>query len=253
MTHSDETYEGGFETLIERFDARREGFDYYKESFPDLDVSLDPMTRNLVPASATGWREGEPKKSSSWARKRRAIAKEFVGNSELAYLNAMLIANLRRKSYPPDAPALFVRLWAEQSDHLIDALSMRWKVSSVQTFADHGASDIQRQAGQALRMLFGVMKLYEYERLHSGKTPVEAWSFTDRRSAVLPLDMELFSLKNGGLDVNILAPVWELARQDVIIAPLVDHLLDALNHDPAGVFRRLQSMRSERAVAKGEV
>ncbi|WP_204114787.1 hypothetical protein [Shimia biformata] len=252
MSAQDETYPGGFNALWDRYNSRREGFEFYRESLPDLDTPLEPLTRRIVPEAATARREGEPKKMASWTRKRREIAKEFVGNSELAYLNAMLIANLRRETFPVDAPALFVRLWAEQSPHLIEALDLRWKVSSIMTFADHGATDIQRQVGQALRMLFGLMKLYEWERMRSGKTADQQWPYDTRQTAPLPLEMEQYSLKSGGLDVNLLAPVWQLAKQDVIIAPLTDHLLDSLNREPGGLFRRLKLMREDRARDKGE-
>ena len=245
------TYPDGLTGLSERYNARREPFVFQKESLPPLDVDLEALKARTVPETATSRQEGEPRKSSTWATKRRAIAGEFVGNSELAYLNAMLIANLRKSDAPEQAAPLFLRLWAEQHTHLIDALDMRWKVSSVMTFADHGATDVQRQVGQALRMLFGMMKLYEFERLYSGLEPTVPHGFGKRVKADLPLQMDKFALINGGLDVNILAPVWELALTDPGIAPLANHLFEALNGDPGTLFRRLKRMRDVRLKMKG--
>ncbi len=240
------TYPDGLNGLSERYSSRRKPFVFYKESLPDLNVDLDALARAIVPETATSRQPDEPKKNSSWATKRRAIASEFVGNSQLAYLNAMLISNLRKSGAPEQAAPLFVRLWAEQHEHLLSVLDLRWQVSSIMTFADHGATDVQRQVGQAMRMLFGMMKLYEFERLYSGLDPDVEFSFSKRSKADLPMQMEHFALRNGGLDANILAPVWELAMTDPGIAPLADNLMLQLNRDPGTLFRRLMTMRDKK-------
>ncbi|WP_299350098.1 hypothetical protein [uncultured Shimia sp.] len=245
------TYSDGLIGLSERYNVRRKPFVFYKEDLPPLGVDLEALKARIVPDTATAWKEGEPMKGSSWATKRRAIAEEFVGNTELAYLNAMLIANLRKKDGPTQAAPLFLRLWQEQHEHLIDALDMRWKVSSIMTFADHGATDVQRQVGQALRMLFGMMKLYEFERLYSGLDPKVPFELANRIRANLPMQMDKFALNKGGLDVNIIAPVWELALTDMGIAPLANHLMEELNADPGTVFRRIKHMRKARMKLKG--
>ncbi len=230
--------------MLERYEGRRDGFDFGPETLPPLDADLTALRDQVVPETATQKHPADP--NTSWARKRRQIAEEFVGNSHLAFLNAQLISNLRKRSFPTQAPALFRRLWAEESAHLIPALSLRWQVSSLQTFADHGNTPAQREAGQALRMLFGVMKLYEFERSFSGYSPDQDFGFGKRKRARLPLDMEPFALKNGGLDINLLAPVWELAVADPVMAPLADALMQELNHEGGGVFRRIDMMRQKR-------
>lgn len=250
MDDFDLTYPGGLTAMSDRWASRRAAFVFYKESLPPLDADLAAMARETVAQTATTWQPGEPKKNSTWARKRRDIATEFVGASQLSYLNAMLIANLRREAFPVGTEKLFIRLWAEQSDHLIKTLSMRWKVSSIITFADHGANDVQRQVGQALRMLFGMMKLYEFERLYGGIEPAHPWAFGKKKKSKLPMDMEHFSLKSGGLDISLLVPVWEMAASDPVIAPLACHLMEALNQDAGTVFRRLAVMRDVRATLK---
>ena len=250
MTDEDLTYPGGLPALLERYEGRRDPFNFGPDSLPPLDSDLGALRSALVPASAAEKQPDDPR--TSWAWKRRDIAREFVGNSELACLNGLLISNLRKRAHPDHAPALFRRLWAEEADHLIGALSLRWLVSSVQTFADHGNTPTQREVGHALRMLFGMMKLYEFERTFSGKSPDQAFGFGRRVKARLPLDMESFSLKSGGLDINLVAPVWDQARGDPVIGPLACHLLEELNREPGGIFRRLKTMRirRERQVAR---
>ncbi|WP_171174329.1 hypothetical protein [Ruegeria sp. HKCCD8929] len=244
MNDDDFTYSGGLAAMLDRYDGRRDPFDFGPETLPSLDVDLEALVTQIVPECATRIATGAT--NTSWSRKRIQIAEEFVGNSELAFLNAQLISNLRKRSSPQQVPALFRRLWAEQSDHLLAALDLRWLVSSVQTFADHGNTPVQREVGQALRMLFGMMKLYEFERLFSGRTPGTQFLFRRKVDASLPLEMNSYSLETGGLDINLIAPIWTRALMDNTIAPLTDHLLTELNRDPGGIFRRLKIMRDRR-------
>ena len=243
MTIENLTYPGGLDTLSGRYNSRREPFDFTNELFPPEDINLAALSAINVTEDATRKQKGEANPRSAWAKKRRAIALEFVGNSELAYLNALLISALRKSSAPEGTATLFLRLWKEQHIHLIEALDIRWKVSSIMTFADHGGTDVQRQVGQALRMLFGMMKLYEFERLYSGFDPQTPYGFGRKKRVDLPLGMDPYSLRAGGLDANILAPVWELAMTDPGIAPLANHLMEELNRDPGTLFRRIGRMR----------
>ncbi len=249
MSDDDLTFPGGLPDMLEILENRRAPFVFGPQGLPDLDVDLDGLAQQIVPDSATHVPDTD--EITSWDQKRAKIAAEFVGNSELAFLNAQLIANLRKRSYPRQAPALFCRLWAEQSAHLIEALDLRWLVSSVQTFADHGDTAIQREVGHALRMLFGMMKLYEFERLFSGRPPDTPHRFRGKSPAPLPFQMQSFSLERGGLAVSLIAPIWTKALTDHTIAPLVDHLMTELNKDPGGVFRRLRKMRDIR-IARSE-
>lgn len=252
MTQDDLTYLGGFNALMDRYNSRRDPFDL-NDDFP-LDPAMDlaSLTQKIVTETATKKQKGEPRRSSGFSRKRRTVASEFIDSSELALLNALLISNLRKTSSPPEAATLFLRLWAEQHAHLIDQLDLRWQVSSIMTFADHGATDVQRQVGQAMRMFFGMMKLFEFERQHSGLEPTVPFGFARRVKVPMPMDMAPYSLKHGGLDVNIIAPVWELAMTDAGIAPLANHLFETMNRDPATIFRRLKRMREVHARLKGD-
>lgn len=250
MSDNDLTYPGGLPALLQRYEGRRAPFEFGPECMPALDCDLDRMIATPVTESMARKQPNDP--ATSWARKRRAIAADFIGNSELAYTNALLIANLRKRSFPEHAPALFRRIWTETHEHLIEALDLRWMVSSVQTFAEHGETSFQREVGHALRMLFGVMKLYEFERTYSGKSPDQRFEFGNRAKDPLPLSMEPFDLMSGGLDINLIAPIWEMAAPDPAIGPLACHLLDALNREQSGIFGRLKQMRAERERQKAK-
>ncbi|MGC5198933.1 hypothetical protein, partial [Aphanothece microscopica] len=138
------------------------------------------------------------------------------------------IAHLRKRSYPAQTPALFRRIWTEQGAALIDQLPPRWLISAAITFGDHGATEAQRLLGRELGMLFSVIKLYEFERQFSGVPPEVPFRLRDRMPAPLPLDMPNFSLLQGGLDVNLLAPLWARATEVEGLGPLACHLLGAL-------------------------
>ncbi len=240
------TFPGGRDALEAAYDSRRDPFNFKGETFPPVDPDLTALANAVLRDEDVKWSRFARRGAGYWARKRKLVAREFIGKSQLSYLNALLIACLRRKDPPEGVDTLFLRLWAEQSPHLLGALDLRWKVSSVMTFADHGATAVQREAGQGFRMLFGLMKLFEAERLFSGQRPAETWQLETRVKAPLPLEMEDYALVNGGLQSAILAPLWRLAMTDPVIAPLADDLMTALNRDDGTVFRRLAKMREMR-------
>jgi hypothetical protein len=90
------------------------------------------------------------------------------------------------------------------------------------------------------------MKLYEFERFHSGcaaETPFPTRRVRRRR---LPLGMPHFNLETGGLDINLLAQIWNEARQEPVVGPLACFLLQRLNEDPGTLFRRIGTMRADK-------
>lgn len=253
-------FPGGMDAILEQMDARRDAFDYAPgEKLPDLDVDLvslrtkwvnDPDS-NLDEALEGDLPEGRPIRSG-YHRKRHTLRKEFTGESELAFLNGLLIAHLRKSTWPDHAPALFQRLWAEHGDFLIKVLNKRWLVSAITTFGDHGVTTSQRSLGLSLSVLFGMMKLYESERLYSGLAPDQAFRLGHRIAAPLPLEMDGYSLASGGLDVNMIGRLWYEANEDEVAGPLAAHLLTELIASDHTLFQRLADLRTQRAVKAAE-
>ncbi len=240
------TYKGGINALLAQYEGRRDSFSYAEgEGLPPLDVDLTAMASCIVPDPNDVTGETRPFRSS-YHRKRFQLREELQGLSELSYLNGMLIAHLRKRDVPDHAPALFVRLWAEHSGQLLQELDQRWLVSAITTFGDHGANTSQRATGLAMTALFGAMKLYESERLYSGLTPNQPFALTGKVRAKLPLDMDSYSISGGGLDVNLIARLWQEAQGDATIAPLAHHLIELMIHDERTLFRRLQVMKTRR-------
>ncbi|WP_240705164.1 glycosyltransferase family 2 protein [Pacificoceanicola onchidii] len=240
------TYPGGMPALLAQYETRRDAFDYAPgEGLPPVDVDLTALSSQAI-SDPSGDPDEAPPFRSSFHRKRFTLREELTGLSELAYLNGILIAHLRKRAWPDHAPALFCRLWDEFGAQLITELDARWLVSAVTTFGDHGLSTTQRSTGLALSTLFGTMKLYESERLYSGHTPDQPFTLDGKARAKLPMEMDSYALTSGGLDVNLIARLWQEAEADPVIAPLAHHLLTRLIEDDRSVMRRLMTMRQRK-------
>lgn len=235
------TYPDGWDAAIARYEARRAPLDFGPdEAFPPLDVALQPLLTQVIAPPAP-----LPARPTMYARKRHALAEELHGKPEIALLHGLLIAALRKRDWPPQTPALFRRLWAEQGAALIGCLSTRWLISAAITFADHGATEGERRLGQSLKVLFSLLKLTEFERLYSGLDPATPFRLGHKIKAPLPMEIEPFALRDGGLDINLLAPLVVEARDEPVLGPLAMALLDRLNADPGTIFRRLGLMRDK--------
>lgn len=237
------TYAGGYDAVLRQMEGRRDPFTFQDdEALPPGDCDLKSLRSEIVGALPVALK----KSKSTFGYKCRELNEEFYGRPRLCYLNGLLIANLRRRDQPPQCAPLFRRIWAEEHAFMLSQLDARWLVSSVTTFADHGATEAQRRVGHALTVLFSTMKLYETERLFSGHAPDEPFPWRRKTSNALPLQMDPYAVTGGGLDVNMLGRLWDDAAGDEVIAPLAHHLLRALNADGRNVFRRLRLMREAR-------
>ena len=121
-------YLDGMAGILDQMNARRAPLGFAKgEALPPLDCDLVALskTRVTVPADST-------RTKSDNARKIWELSRELNGQNALLLLNALLIAHLRKQSQPLHTARLFVRLWTEQGDLLIDRMDLRWKVSSLQ-------------------------------------------------------------------------------------------------------------------------
>ena len=240
MSDDDTTFPGGIRTLLPQYQKRRALLTHHAgEELPPMDVDFAPLAHQPLPPQENPRPEG----LSRVAKKRHMLLGELPGQTELALLHGLLVSHLRKHTYPDHAPALFRRLWAEQEDWLLDNLPTRWLISAVITFADHGDTEADRKLAQSLNILFSLMKIYEAERCFSGLPPQEPFRMKNRNKSPLPMGMKDFSVLQGDLEANLLAPLWRDSKDADSIGPLVRRLLTALNHDNGTVFRRLSLMR----------
>lgn len=242
-----ETYPDAPDSLIGIWRQRRRRLKLAaRDWFPSADLDLAPLLATRIPDTIPPL-EGP---QTLHAKKLHQMRVELAGQPELAAVNAILIAHLRKRLQPAHAPALFRRIWAEAGPALMPGLPGRWLISSVITFGDHGETEAQRRVGLSINLLFSLMKLYEFERLHSGVDPATPFPIRRIRQRRLPLDMPHFNLGSGGLDINLLAPIWAEARAVPVVGPMACHLLQRLNADPGNLFRRIGIMRAGKHLAQ---
>jgi hypothetical protein len=241
------TFEGGIPALLPQYQKRRALLTGTPDqALPPEDIDFIALAAIPLPAQELPRPEG----LSRVAKKRHMLLGELEGHSELALLHGLLVSHLRKHTYPDVAPKLFLRLWAEQEDWLIANLPMRWLISAVITFAEHGQTEADRNLAARMNMLFSLMKIYEAERCFSGKVATEPFRVRDRNKAPLPMGMKDFSVLQGDLEAHLLAPLWRDADGAPAIGNLVRHLLTALNEDDGTVFRRFSHMREAAAKAR---
>jgi hypothetical protein len=242
-----ETYPDAPDSLIGIWKQRRRRLKLAaRDWFPPADLDLAPLLATRIPKTIPPL-DGP---QTLHAKKLHQMRGELAGQPELAAVNAILIAHLRKQRQPAHAPALFRRIWAEAGPALMPELPGRWLISSVITFGDHGESEAQRRVGLSINLLFSLMKLYEFERLHSGTDPATPFPIRRVRRRRLPLDMPHFNLGDGGLDINLLAPIWAEARAVPVVGPMACHLLQRLNADSGNLFRRIGMMRAGKHLAR---
>jgi hypothetical protein len=247
LTKYSETFPGGIAALLPHYQKRRalltgdDGQDALPHNVDFKALAAMPLPPQELP---------RPGGLSRVAKKRHMLLGELAGHSELAALHGLLISHLRKHTYPDGAPALFLRLWAEQEDWLLTNLPTRWLISAVITFEAHGQTEADRNLAARMNMLFSLMKIYEAERCFSGKPPQEPFRIKDRNKTALPMGMKDFSVLNGDLEAHLLAPLWRDANDAPAICNLVRHLLNILNTDDGTVFRRLALMRDAASKAQ---
>lgn len=242
-----ETYPDAPDSLIGVWSQRRRRLKLAaRDWFPAADLDLAPLLAARIPDTIPPL-EGP---QTLHAKKLHQMRVELAGKPELAAVNAILIAHLRKQRYPAHTPALFRRIWAEAGPQLMPDLPGRWLISSAITFGDHGETEAQRRVGLSINVLFSLMKLYEFERLHSGVDAATPFPLRRIRARRLPLDMPHFNLGDGGLDINLLAQIWNEARRAPVVGPLACHLLQRLNQDPRGLFRRVGMMRAGKHMSR---
>ena len=103
------TWPGGISAVLTQMEGRRDALTCAEgEAPPPADLDLALLAAQTVTDPDQDPAEAPPFRSS-YHRKRHALRKELVGQSELVFLNGLLIAHLRKRSFPSHLPALFRR------------------------------------------------------------------------------------------------------------------------------------------------
>lgn len=245
MDLSDTVYRGGFYSILRGFEKSQRPYQQPLNYLPDVECDLTEMIEQRVPQLEV---EPDTLKKATIERKHLEFQKEFQGSSHLLYVHAMLIANLRRNSPPPEALELFLRIWREQGAWLAEHLPIRWRISAATTFADCGRTMEQRALGMGLSVLFDSIKLHDTERRLTGRggdQPFDVDAKVERPG--IAFDMQPYALTHGDLDRNMLARLWALAERDEVIFPLAKSMLFEVMTDQRSIFARMQKIKDRRS------
>ena len=136
-----------------------------EDLLPDTGIDLHKLAFEYLPKEA----ELPDGPRSNMQNQYSILEYHLRGKSRLAHLNAMVISYLRRDTpFTEKARTLFHKIWREQGILLLNELSTRWLISTLQTFLDHGENEYQRKIGATGYFYGNVMKIYEGERSLEG-------------------------------------------------------------------------------------
>jgi hypothetical protein len=172
-----------------------------------------------------------------------ALKAEFVGQAELCYTHAKIIALIRRDFEAKKHFSIFEQLWQEEKDFLLKNLNTRWLISATDTFADYSNDDSIKSLSVACSCLLNTVKIQESERFITN-----AKSSIDDMEKIARLDNEeripLFdgtSVFKVGTDDTLRNMRWRIdkaAKINIAGEILLEIFLRLQEHDT--VFKRFK-------------
>lgn len=219
----------------------RQGVD---DILPSPTVDLDQLAYQLLPEAAT-----LPASSRSDIRSQSRILEYHLrGKSWLSHLNALTISYLRRDTpCTAKAAGLFHRIWNEQGVILINELSTRWLISTLQTFLDHGVNEAQRSIGTAGYFYGNLMKIYEGERAIEGLEADAVHENTEPSTPNKFRGLDRFNVGGTDLMLNTNALLLEIALRDPAAGLVLQELLLRVKASST-VFSRLDRTRKQHGI-----
>lgn len=224
--------------LLPTFDAKRSPLaslvkPLEKTRLPEQDVVpliLPPLDVDLATFRSAQYQNqaasGRPRKNIHLHAEK--LAYSFSGQSGLIYLNALCISYLRRDTPHTDhAKQLFHRIWREESETLLSQISMRWLISTLQTFLDHAENSQQQIIGASGYFYGNMVKIYEGERTLFGIQ--DKVFFPKQLGARMPeslSEMEGYLACRADIFVNMNTMAFEIAQGDPVAGPVLLKLLE---------------------------
>lgn len=172
------------------------------------------------------------------------------GKSHLAKLNALTISYLRRDtSYTEKARYLFHRIWREYGFILINELSTRWLISTLQTFLDHGENEAQRLIGASGYFYANLMKIYEGERSIEGLDQAAIYKESNPQTPNKFNGLDRYRVGGTDLLLNTNSRALDLAFHDDVAGLVLVELLLRVKAS-ANVFTRMDATRKEMGISE---
>lgn len=170
------------------------------------------------------------------------------GKSKLNHLNALTISYLRRDTaHTEKARRLFHRIWCEKGILLVNELSTRWLISTLQTFVDHGENEAQRSIGTAGYFYGNMMKIYEGERAIEGLDQDAGYAGHEPQTKNQFRGMDRYSVGGSDLMLNTNALALEFAQRDEIAGLVLQEFLLRVK-SAENVFSRHDRTRKDKNI-----
>ena len=215
---------------------------------PPPDVDLDALSKARLPKDVE-----MPDLSRSDIRNQSIILNYHLrGKSKLSHLNALTISYLRRDTdHTKKARALFHRIWREQGPVLVNELSTRWLISTLQTFLDHGENEAQRMIGTAGYFYGNMMKIYEGERAIEGREQDTPYEGEKPQTKNQFRGMDRYHVGGSDLMLNTNALALEFAQRDATAGLVLQEFLLRVKSAETVFSRHDRTRKSKNINVKG--
>ncbi len=231
-------------TLRKRVDTR---VDHHavEDLLPDEQVDLYRVAFEYLPEEA----ELPDLPRSDMRNQYKILEYHLRGKSKLAHLNALVISYLRRDTpFTEKARILFQRIWNEQGVLLINELSTRWLISTLQTFLDHGANESQRKVGATGYFYGNLMKIYEGERALEGLEQDGTFEHSDPQTKNKFRGLDRYHVGGSDLLLNTNALALEIALEEPVAGIVLQEFLLRVKSS-GNTFTRHDQTRKERGIS----
>ncbi len=189
---------------------------------PPIDVDLDTLANQTLPKDA----ELPDLTRADIHHQSLILNYHLRGKSKLNHLNGLTISYLRRDTdHTQKAQTLFHRIWREQGTILVNELSTRWLISTLQTFLDHGENEAQRQIGTTGYFYANMMKIYEGERAIEGLEQIGKYAQTKPQTKNQFRGLDRYEVGGSDLMLNTNALALEIALRDDVAGIVLQEFL----------------------------
>ncbi len=182
-----------------------------EDILPDRHVDLEPYVFDIIPTTV----EPHDRPRADIRDQSRILDYHLRGKSQLAKLNALTISYLRRDTeHSEKASYIFHRIWDEYGRFLVNELSTRWLISTLQTFLDHGRNEAQRMIGACGYFYGNMMKIYEGERSIEGLDQDGIYAGSRAQTANKFAGLDRYELGGTDLLLNTNALALDISMKD---------------------------------------
>lgn len=232
-----------FPNLLRRVE-KRVNKQNVEDILPETDVDLRKLAFEFLPQDAS-----LPDVPRTQMRDQSKILDYHLrGKSRLAKLNALTISYLRRDTNLTEkARFLFNRIWFEEGATLVNELSTRWLISTLQTFLEHGENEAQRIIGASGYFYANMIKIYEGERAIEGKEQDLVHANVTPSTKNKFQGMDRYSVGGTDLLLNTNALALDLSMRDDVAGLVLQEFLLRVQHSK-NVFTRMDDTRLKHSI-----